>query len=269
MKRVHWKFRVNLYAEAIRRLSALIKSGAEGSAQLRHHFRGPRTMMRRRRPEQRVPRLSSDREAASTRAEPSVTVHILRRFLASLCLGHNACRYAANAQNPRIRDCNKTTDVRTSDSRTGIVPRPLAALLSRSLSFFEALSLFSLPPCLYFSLSRSLFLPLSSFLGPPRPFCSPLALPLSTDVRGLSTDRSSTHHLPLCLILPLSPSLFFPLSRRFSISFLSIHGSLCHWGRKNATPFPLEKWKLPELPAGPPHANFRPRFVMRECLIRV
>lgn len=77
---------------------------------------------------------------------PGYEAHILDRF--PVLVRHGAARRAdiRARVNAQIRDYNKTTDVRTADSRTGIAPpSPLArALLSRtpprSLSLYSSLS---------------------------------------------------------------------------------------------------------------------------------
>lgn len=69
-----------------------------------------------------------------------------------LCIGQvlQPCRYTARVyiKHGHIRDCNKTTDVRTTDSRTGIVPLNTTPSLSFPSSFFLRPSTYSFPsPC--------------------------------------------------------------------------------------------------------------------------
>lgn len=215
MKRVHWKFRVNLYAEAIRRLSALIKSGAEGSAQLRHHFRGPRTMMRRRRPEQRVPRLSSDRSRG--------------RVHSSRTLGHGShpasVPRVAMPRSQRVPICSeraKPTDtwLQQNNGRPDVgqshryrSTSPCGAPLTFSLFLRGPFSFLSPSVSLFLSLS----LPFPSSLQLSRPSASLLLAPGPPFVhrRPRPFHRSIAHRLtisPSAWSFPSLPPSFF-LSR--------------------------------------------------------
>lgn len=124
-------------------------------------------------------------------------------WIGSRCWSVTARRADIRARvNAQIRDCNKTTDVRTTDSRTGIAPpSPLArrTLLSRTLprSFLPPLAV---PPSVHSSLALSA---LPRFL-PPR-WCSPftsrrsnlssLLFPCFSFYSGKRTERASP--LPL------------------------------------------------------------------------
>lgn len=139
---------------------------------------------------------SSRARVHSSRAP--VTAHILVRFLVLVC---RLQRADMCPRKPRIRDCNKTTDVRTTDSRTGIVPLS-TTLLSHALSLSLPL-FFCVPLPLTLSLSLYLVLPFS----PPAcsvPFRSPQSHPLSSDssLRYLCSLSTVTDQISLVLFAP-------------------------------------------------------------------
>lgn len=155
---------------------------------------------------------------------PGYEAYILDRFTVLVRISAT-CRYIRARVNAQIRDCNKTTDVRTTDSRTGIAPPfPLApALLLRilPLALFLSLSLF-----FYMHLSRS------STISP-------------TMLRSPFTSRQSRSSL---LSFPLWP--FLLLSRQEN---------------GTRPPLPLENWKLPgETSWSSTHA-LPVTFRMRSC----
>lgn len=122
---------------------------------------------------------------------PGYEAHILDRF--PVLVRHGAARRAdirahVNAQ---IRDCNKTTDVRTADSRTGIAPpSPLAwALLSctpLALFLSTRLSRTSLPVPRFLPPRRAVLLPVADRISLRFPFPFRFFLLLSWQENGMS-----------------------------------------------------------------------------------
>lgn len=163
------------------RAGAVSQANRRATDQLRHHFRCGYNDTARPRPEH----ASAPFGAALLRFHSSPT--LVTRFTSwigsrcwSVTARHADIRARVNAQ---IRDCNKTTDVRTTDSRTGIAPpSPLArALLSRTLP--RSLSLYASP-------SRSRTSPISP-----------------TTLRSPFTSRRSNLSLLLFPLSTLFPSI--------------------------------------------------------------
>lgn len=136
-----------------------------------------------------------------------------------LCIGQvlQPCRYTARVyiKHGHIRDCNKTTDVRTTDSRTGIVPLNTTPSLSFPSSLFLRPSTYSFPsPCpsdtsVSFHPTPPFIVSLRTFL-PRRWSDLPLPLsPLRPLLHGFFYIASFLHSLPrrasvfLCLIWPI------------------------------------------------------------------
>lgn len=130
---------------------------------------------------------------------------------------------------PRIRDCNKTTDVRTTDSRTGIVPRPLTydTPLTRSLPpsttfLFPAFSAASIPPFV-------------------RRFLPPMSAVFSILADQISLSLFSSLYLSLSTVIFLCT---FSTSDHPPSSSVFLRPRTDN-GTNRPASFPLEKWKLP------------------------
>jgi len=143
---------------------AISQTNRRAVDQLRHHFRYRYNDMIHQGRNTR-PHLSA---SALLRFHSSPTlVTKLTSWIGSQCWSVTARRADIRARvNAQIRDCNKTTDVRTADSRTGIAPTSPLALLSRILPRSFPLYFFS------FALSRSLISPTSLY----SPFTSQISL---------------------------------------------------------------------------------------------
>lgn len=132
-----------------------------------------------------------------------------------LCIGQvlQPCRYTARVyiKHGHIRDCNKTTDVRTTDSRTGIVPLNTTPSLSFPSSLFLRPSTYSFPsPCP----SDTLRL----FPSNASVHCLPANLSTTSLIRSPSPSLSSSPSPPRLFLyrifspLPSSPSIRISLS---------------------------------------------------------
>lgn len=200
-------------------------------------------MMRWRRPEHGVPHLSSHRGArCPLDAEPRVTswlgsssVFVHWPGIATVPI------YGPRIKHGHIRDCNKTTDVRTTDSRTGIVPLNTTPSLSFPSSLFLRPSTYSFPsPCP----SDTLRL----FPSNASVHCLPANLSTTSLIGSPSPSLSSSPSPPRLFLyrifspLPSSPSI------RISLSHLTDYRER-ERGRRGTTwttaPFPLEKWRFP------------------------
>lgn len=99
-----------------------------------------------------------------------------------------------------IRDCNKTTDVRTTDSRTGIVPLNTTPSLSFPSSLFlrPSTDLLSSPPCPS-EIASSLSIQRIRSLSPCEPFhrvAHQISLLLSLSLCSVGFSISHLFHTP-------------------------------------------------------------------------
>lgn len=138
-----------------------------------------------------------------------------------------------------IRDCNKTTDVRTTDSRTGIVPLNTTPSLSFPSSLFlrPSTDLLSSPPCPS-EIAPSLSIQRIRSLSPCEPF------------------HRVAHQISLLLSLSLC-SVGFSISHLFHTPFLYEHPYF------SRSPSRLTDYRQRERERERERSEPRPRFLLK------